>query len=137
MADGPPAKVVINEYLDVARGFFTGAEPRLANGVLDRLARRCGRASSNDRHTLIGTLARIAIASSATGRRPAPLVELWRGTNQPGPPRAGVKGAVAANGDVYVLCRAAHPVLVFDAEGRFVSSWGEGQPLEFGARADN
>ena len=25
MADGPPAKVVINEYLDVARGFFTGA----------------------------------------------------------------------------------------------------------------
>ena len=27
MAEGPPAKVVINEYLDVARGFFTGAEP--------------------------------------------------------------------------------------------------------------
>ena len=25
MAGGPPAKVVINEYLDVARGFFTGA----------------------------------------------------------------------------------------------------------------
>lgn len=34
-----PAKVVINEYLDVARGFFTGAEPGLANAVLDRLAR--------------------------------------------------------------------------------------------------
>jgi N utilization substance protein B len=39
MADGPPAKVVINEYLDVARGFFTGAEPGMANAVLDRLAR--------------------------------------------------------------------------------------------------
>jgi N utilization substance protein B len=39
MADGPPAKVVINEYLDVARGFFTGPEPGIANAVLDRLAR--------------------------------------------------------------------------------------------------
>ena len=39
MADGPPARVVINEYLDVAHGFFDGDEPRMANGVLDRLAR--------------------------------------------------------------------------------------------------
>ncbi|MBV8400422.1 MAG: transcription antitermination factor NusB [Acetobacteraceae bacterium] len=39
MNDGPPAKVVINEYLDVAHGFFTGDEPRMVNGVLDRLAR--------------------------------------------------------------------------------------------------
>jgi N utilization substance protein B len=39
MTDGPPAKVVINEYLDVARGFFTGPEPGMANAVLDRLAR--------------------------------------------------------------------------------------------------
>jgi N utilization substance protein B len=39
MADGPPARVVINEYLDIARGFFTGAEPGLANAVLDRLAK--------------------------------------------------------------------------------------------------
>ncbi len=38
MQDGPPAKVVINEYLDVAHGFFEGDEPRMANGVLDRLA---------------------------------------------------------------------------------------------------
>ncbi len=38
MSDGPPAKVVINEYLDVAHGFFTGEEPKMANGVLDRLA---------------------------------------------------------------------------------------------------
>ena len=40
MAGGAPAKVVINEYLDVARGFFSGAEPGLANAVLDRLARQ-------------------------------------------------------------------------------------------------
>jgi len=39
MADGPPPRVVINEYLDVAHGFFTGEEPRLVNGLLDRLAR--------------------------------------------------------------------------------------------------
>ncbi len=39
MADGPPAAVVINEYLDVAHAFFDGEEPRMANGVLDRLAR--------------------------------------------------------------------------------------------------
>jgi hypothetical protein len=51
--------------------------------------------------------------------------------NHPGPPQTTVKGAVAANGDVYVLCRAAHPVLVFDAEGRFVTSWGEGQFSSF------
>jgi N utilization substance protein B len=38
LADGPPAKVVINEYLDVAHGFFSGDEARLANGVLDRVA---------------------------------------------------------------------------------------------------
>lgn len=39
MSDGPPAKVVINEYLNVAHGFFSGDEPRLLNGVLDKLAR--------------------------------------------------------------------------------------------------
>lgn len=40
MADGPPAKVVINEYMDVAHGFFDGEEPRMANGVLDTVARQ-------------------------------------------------------------------------------------------------
>ena len=39
MQDGPPPRVVINEYLDVAHGFFTGEEPRMVNGLLDRLAR--------------------------------------------------------------------------------------------------
>jgi N utilization substance protein B len=36
----PPARVVINEYLDIAHGFFTGDEPRFANGVLDAMARK-------------------------------------------------------------------------------------------------
>ncbi len=40
MPDGPPAKVVINEYVDVAHGFFGAEEPKLANAVLDRLARQ-------------------------------------------------------------------------------------------------
>ena len=35
-----PARVVISEYVDVARGFFDQAEIGFANGVLDRLARR-------------------------------------------------------------------------------------------------
>jgi len=39
MAEGPPARVVINEYLDIANGFFSGDEPRMANAILDRLAR--------------------------------------------------------------------------------------------------
>src|SRR5215469_1133564 len=51
--------------------------------------------------------------------------------DQAGPPRTSVKGAVAANGDVYTLCRGAHPVMVFDADGRFITSWGEGQFSSF------
>jgi transcription antitermination protein NusB len=35
-----PARVVINEYIEVSRAFFDGDEPRLVNGVLDRLARQ-------------------------------------------------------------------------------------------------
>ena len=34
-----PAKVVINEYMDIANAFFTGGEPKMVNGVLDKLAR--------------------------------------------------------------------------------------------------
>jgi streptogramin lyase len=52
-------------------------------------------------------------------------------TNLPGPPRTSVKGAVAQNGDVYVLCRAAHPVMLFDPEGNFITSWGEGHFSSF------
>ena len=35
-----PARVVINEYIDVAHAFFDADEPRVVNGVLDRLARK-------------------------------------------------------------------------------------------------
>lgn len=35
-----PGKVVINEYIRVAQAFFSGDEPRVVNGVLDKLARR-------------------------------------------------------------------------------------------------
>lgn len=34
-----PARVVISEFVDVAKAFFSGDEPRMVNGVLDRLAR--------------------------------------------------------------------------------------------------
>jgi len=33
-----PAKVIINEYMDVANAFFDGGEPKMVNGVLDKLA---------------------------------------------------------------------------------------------------
>jgi transcription antitermination protein NusB len=34
-----PARVAISEYTDIAHAFFSGKEPGLANGVLDRLGR--------------------------------------------------------------------------------------------------
>ena len=34
-----PARVVITEYVDIAKAFFAEDEPKLVNGVLDRLAR--------------------------------------------------------------------------------------------------
>ncbi len=33
-----PARVIINEYMNIAHAFFAGKEPSLVNGVLDRLA---------------------------------------------------------------------------------------------------
>lgn len=35
-----PARVVIDEYMQIAHAFFSGKEPAFVNGVLDRLARR-------------------------------------------------------------------------------------------------
>ncbi|WP_102957959.1 transcription antitermination factor NusB [Mangrovicella endophytica] len=35
-----PVAVIINEYLDVTRAFYEEDEPRLVNGVLDRISRR-------------------------------------------------------------------------------------------------
>ncbi|TDQ66141.1 NusB antitermination factor [Maritalea mobilis] len=35
-----PAKVIITEYVDIARAFFEKDEPRVANGVLDNIARQ-------------------------------------------------------------------------------------------------
>jgi len=35
-----PVRVVISEYINIAHVFFEGEEPRVVNGVLDRVARR-------------------------------------------------------------------------------------------------
>ena len=35
-----PARVVINEYINVAHSFFAEDEPKVVNGILDRLARK-------------------------------------------------------------------------------------------------
>jgi N utilization substance protein B len=35
-----PARVVINEYVEVAHAFLSGDDPRVVNGVLDKLAHR-------------------------------------------------------------------------------------------------
>jgi len=34
-----PAKVVITEYLDIAKAFFENDEPKVVNAVLDRIAK--------------------------------------------------------------------------------------------------
>lgn len=36
--DDVPGRVVINEYINVARFFFSEDEPRVVNGVLDKIA---------------------------------------------------------------------------------------------------
>jgi N utilization substance protein B len=38
--DDVPARVIINEYINVAHAFFEGDEPKVVNGVLDRIAHR-------------------------------------------------------------------------------------------------
>lgn len=35
-----PARVAINEYVEVANAFFSEEEPKVVNGVLDKLARK-------------------------------------------------------------------------------------------------
>lgn len=35
-----PARAIINEYVEVAKAFFTGDEPKVVNAVLDKVARK-------------------------------------------------------------------------------------------------
>jgi transcription antitermination protein NusB len=44
-----PARVVINEYVEIAHAFFAEDEPKVVNGVLDKLARRLRAAEFKDR----------------------------------------------------------------------------------------
>lgn len=44
-----PARVVINEYIDIAHDFFSEDEPRVVNGVLDKIARRLRLGEFKDR----------------------------------------------------------------------------------------
>src|SRR5919199_6836505 len=32
-----------------------------------------------------------------------------------------------SNGNVYLFCRGDHPVMIYDRDGRFLDSWGEGE----------
>jgi len=47
-------------------------------------------------------------------------------TREGRPPRTCVRGAATATGEILVLARSHHPVMLFDPEGRFLTSWGEG-----------
>jgi N utilization substance protein B len=40
LRDDVPARVVISEYIDLAHAFFEGDEPKVVNGILDKLARQ-------------------------------------------------------------------------------------------------
>jgi N utilization substance protein B len=48
-----PGRVVINEYINVAHAFFDEDEPRVVNGVLDKIARKL-RADEFDRKGSVG-----------------------------------------------------------------------------------
>jgi len=48
--DDVPFKVVINEYVDVARAFYDGDEPGMVNGILDRLAHELGRHTASEKN---------------------------------------------------------------------------------------
>jgi N utilization substance protein B len=37
---GAPARSIISEYVDIAKAFFEGDEPKVVNAVLDKLARK-------------------------------------------------------------------------------------------------
>ena len=43
-----PARVVIDEYVELARAFFSEREPAFVNGALDSLARRLRAAEMAD-----------------------------------------------------------------------------------------
>jgi N utilization substance protein B len=40
LRDDVPPRVVISEYIDLAHAFFEGEEPKVVNGILDKLARQ-------------------------------------------------------------------------------------------------
>ncbi len=61
-----PAKVVINEYLDVTKAFFEEDEYKLVNGALDRVARK-----HRDELTLDDSPAIEAIEKAAGDDKPA------------------------------------------------------------------
>lgn len=42
-----PSAILINEYMDIAHGFFSGDEPKLVNGVLDTVIKRLNGQTDN------------------------------------------------------------------------------------------
>ncbi|MEM7300497.1 MAG: transcription antitermination factor NusB [Pseudomonadota bacterium] len=46
-----PARVIISEYVDVAKAFFEEDEPKMVNGVLDRISRRLRSGELSDAKT--------------------------------------------------------------------------------------
>jgi len=75
---------------------------------------------------LVGGLAQAA-DPPATTATPYQVVPGWPAT--PDSIRWGAVSAVAADSDdhIYVFHRGEHPVVVFDRQGAFLQSWGDGQ----------
>jgi hypothetical protein len=62
-----------------------------------------------------------------TGSLQYELVENWEQLPR-GWEHADVAGVCTdASGNVYLYCRGDHPVIIYDREGRFLDSWGEGR----------
>lgn len=72
-----PGPVIINEYVDVAHAFFEGEEPRVVNGVLDRLNKklRAGEPTTKPKKDTAGPASEEAEqeppSSTQTGEDPA------------------------------------------------------------------
>src|SRR5947209_6893366 len=75
----------------------------------------------------MGPITRGSLPRMAVGSVPAYApVEGWERLRPGFAHRDVAAVAVDAGGRVYLFCRGDHPVLVYERDGRFVRSWGEG-----------
>ncbi len=98
-----PARVVINEYINVAHFFFSEDEPRVVNGVLDKIARKVRRQGirSQARHGLDGLVILASSGSNAVTDRIKSETDLIQ--TYLAPLAAGAPGAFGLKDDAALI----------------------------------